>query len=144
MKAIKLSLAASAAMFALCATATMSASAATSSRSNLQMAAGACQPFFSTTQARYSASGLTNGGTATFYVACSRTASGSGTGTGNTMMRVVVSNPTGASMTVNCTGRPGRVYGGNNVQGAAPRSAEIAAGSFKAFDWFAADFDDIH
>lgn len=141
MKTMNARMAMSTALFSLCAAIALPASAATSYRSDLEMAAGACQPFFSTTQARYSASGLTNGGTATFYVACAKGGFWqAGANQGYSMMKLVVSNPTDASITVNCTGRPGRVYGANVIQGAAPRSSVIAAGSYAAFTWYPADF----
>ena len=117
------------------------ANAATSIRNDVQMAAAACQPFFSTTQARYSASGLNNAGTSQFYVVCSMGGFWQGeTNMGNDYMGVVVYNPTGNSINVACTARPGYVIGGGSVQGASPQSSSIAAGSFKTFSWIPSDF----
>lgn len=123
---------------------TAPASAATSLRNDVQMAAAACQPFFSTTQARYSASGLTNAGTSQFYVVCSMGGFWQGdTNTGNEYMAVVVHNPTANSITVNCTARPGSVVGNSSIQGASPKSQQILAGGSAFFQWYPADFSTV-
>lgn len=108
------------------------------------MAAAACQPFFTTTQARYSASGLTNAGTAQFYVACSGGGFWQGyANQGNSYMGIVVNNPTAASISVSCTARPGYIHGTGNFQSASPKSAVIAAGGYKNFTWYPADFSTV-
>lgn len=117
------------------------ADAATSSRSSVQVAAGACQPFFSTTQARYSAGGLTNAGTAQFYVACSMSGLLYGSANlGSSLIAIFVNNPTSSSLSVSCTARPGWALGSGGTQVAAPQSANIAAGEYKSFAWTAASF----
>lgn len=120
---------------------TAPARAATSEREEVLMAAAACLPFFSTTQARYSASGLTNGGTSQFYVVCS--AGGPPLGvvsSGIDGMSIYVSNPTANPIQVNCTARPGYLVTGGSMQGASPKSKEIPAGSYRSFTWIPLDF----
>jgi hypothetical protein len=106
-----------------------------------QMAAGACLPFFATTQAHYGAGGMTNAGTAQFYAVCSMGGFWQGdTDRGSDHMAIVVNNPTAASINVSCTARPGYIFGTSNNQLASPKSAALAAGTVHSFVWFPSDF----
>jgi hypothetical protein len=110
-------------------------------RNDVKMAAAACQPFFTTTQAHYSAGGLTNAGTAQFYVVCSMGGFWQGlTDQGNTLMQIIVNNPTATIIDVNCTARPGYIYGTTNNQLASPKSATLQAGYAYIFTWHPSDF----
>jgi hypothetical protein len=116
-------------------------SAATSIRNTVTSPAGACQPFFSTTQARYSATGIRNAGNATFYVVCSMngTWNENSANGGAVTISVVVRNGAAGSQGVNCTARPGYHYGGISLQAAYPRAATLAPGTSHEFEWTSAE-----
>ena len=132
---------ASAAVLAFAGLAATLAYAANTKREIVSVAPAACQPFFSTTQARYSASGLTNAGASPFYVVCSTGGSWQeSANNGNDYMAIYVSNPTANAVTVNCTARPGYVVGTESFQKASPKSQEIPAGSSIGFTWTSINF----
>jgi hypothetical protein len=117
------------------------ASAATTTRIELQNAAGMCQPFSPTGQVRYDSSGLRNAGTAQFYVVCSLSANWQGSQNGGgTDLAINVYNSSAVATSVACTARPGYYSGASSAQIASPKSTTLDPGSSMTFGWSATDF----
>jgi hypothetical protein len=100
-------------------------------------ASSACVPFFSATQARYSATGMRNAGTSQFYASCSAQAGWGGDhDSGSRKVDIVARNLTDAPVKVSCTLRPGYVEGSSTSQGSFPQSYTIPAGAQHWFEWY--------
>lgn len=115
----------------------LNATAATSTRGEVQMAAGLCQPFVPTNEIRYSATGMRNAGTSTVYAICSLAGTwyADSENGGASYISLKVRNTATAPQSVSCTARPGYAYGATNNQLSMPLTLTIQPGGFQSFSW---------
>ena len=132
---------ASAALFVSTFVAAPDASALIATRQNLIQAPGACVPFAPTQNIRYTAVGLKNIGSSTFYVSCNvMTEYFDDSAEGISRVELQVANNGDSPFTITCTLRTGYSNGPSTTTGGSyPDSRSVSAGGTTFFQWNSPD-----